>query len=79
MLDLIINKADLAMIRRTASPTPIGQTPGFLSSAMSLQATNREIIKGSTKHVHSLQAKIAMEQHSSPETDPKAEQRHLHS
>ena len=74
MLDLIINKADLAMIRWTTSPTPIGQTPGFLSSAMSLQATNREI----TKHVHSLQAKIAMEKHSSPETDPETEQRHLH-
>ena len=62
MSDLIIDRAALAMICQTTSPTPIGQTPGFLSSTINLQATKGEIIVGSTKDVHNLLAKVAIEQ-----------------
>ena len=47
------------MIRRRISPIPMGRIPGFLLSAISLQATNLEMVLGSTKVVHSRQVILA--------------------
>ena len=57
----------LAMIRRAVSPMPIGQTPGFLSRAMSRQARRGEIALGSTYEVQILLVTIAKLWHRSLE------------
>ena len=48
----IIDSIALPMIRLSVSATPIGRTPGFLFSAMSLHAVRLSIALGSTYSVH---------------------------
>ena len=55
------------MILRTVSPIPMGRTPGHLSRAISLHATNADSQLGSTKQVQSRLATDASMLHISVE------------
>ena len=53
------------IMRLVTSHIPIGRTPGFLSSAIRRQARKGAIPQGSTREVHSLLARAAMDLQSS--------------
>ena len=59
----------LAMIRLAVSPTPIGQTPGFLSSATRREARRGARLAGSTNSVHKRFATPASDWHRSLEME----------
>ena len=68
----ILRKLDTVFprMRRRTSPIPIGLTPGFLSSGMSLHASNELIDLGSTYSVHNLLHMRATASHASIEHLP---------
>ena len=68
----------LQMMRRTTSQTPIGRTPGHLSSAINRQATKAFRPLGSTRVVEMRLAKEASASHRSEEADLKDEHRNFH-
>ena len=62
----------LAIIRRTVSPIPIGQTPGHLSSAINLQARRGPVAVGSKRVVQRRFATFARDWQREEEADLKA-------
>ena len=74
----MIDRTALAIIRLTVSPIPMGRTPGFLLSAISLQAMRGEMLFGSTRHVQRRLAVAAIALHKVSEADLKEVQSLLH-
>ena len=66
------------MIRLGTSPTPIGLTPGRLSSGTSRQETKAEILVGSTSEVYRWRPTAANAEQRSQEADQNDEHSRLH-